>query len=97
MRTNWPLNNCMSSVLEKEKGITKYIHDVAMALASNPPKEKVYYQPEFDEKGCIKGHPKEQIFSFEVYRSKKRLMEDYPKCTPIRYSGNDIEEPAYRD
>jgi hypothetical protein len=96
VRTHWPLNNCMSSVLEKEK-VTKYTREVAMALASIPPREKVYYQPEIDEKGNIKGHPKESIFSFEVYRSKKRLMEDYPKCTPIRYTGDDIEEPAYRD
>lgn len=56
-----------------------------------------YYQPELDDKGDILGHPGETIFSFEVWASKDELMKDFPKCTPITYSGDDIENPQFVD
>lgn len=56
-----------------------------------------YFQPELDDKGDILGHPGETIFSFEVWASKDELMKDFPNCTPIAYSGDDIENPQFVD
>jgi hypothetical protein len=56
-----------------------------------------YWQPEFDENGYIKGHDREEMWSFEVYRSKERLMQDFPNCTPVKYSEGDIEDPVFKD
>lgn len=49
------------------------------------------WQPEFDKYGNILGHPKDYMFSFEVYRTKKELLEDYPNCNPLEYDAEDIE------
>lgn len=57
----------------------------------------VYFQPELDESGDIKGHPGETIFSFEVWQSKDKLMELYPNCNPIEYHGDDIEDAQFMD
>ncbi|GIV43874.1 MAG: hypothetical protein KatS3mg035_0997 [Bacteroidia bacterium] len=57
----------------------------------------VYYQPELDENGYIKGHPKETIFPFEVWHNKEKLMELYPNCNPIEYHGDDIEYVQFMD
>jgi hypothetical protein len=59
--------------------------------------DDVYYQPKIDENGCIVGHENDSIFSFEVYRSKENLMQDFPNCTPIEYSGDDIEDYTFVD
>lgn len=60
-------------------------------------KARVYYQPKFDDKGDIDGHPGEYCFSFEVWLKKEALLKDYPNCTPIEYSGDDIESPVFID
>lgn len=60
-------------------------------------KKNVYYQPKFDGKGDIAGHKGEHIYSFQVWRKKKNLIKEYPNCKPLRYSGNDIEEPTFMD
>lgn len=58
-----------------------------------------YWQPEFTDNAEIKGHEGEpdQPFSFFVWRKKKNLMKDWPKCTPLRYNEGDIEEPTFMD
>ena len=56
-----------------------------------------YFQPDIDDFGEVKGHPKEEIPTFCVWHKKEHLMEDYPNCTPIEYSGDDIEEPTFMD
>lgn len=58
---------------------------------------EVFYQPELDEFGDVKGHPGETIFSFEVWRSKENLLKDLPNCNPIKYSKYDIENPTFID
>ncbi len=57
-------------------------------------KNTIYYQPELPDElwGTNKG-----IYSFEVYRSKKKCKEDFPKYNVIEYSGDEIEEPTYID
>lgn len=60
-------------------------------------KKRYYYQPEFDDRGDVKGHPGEYIWSFEVYRKKSNLMKDYPKCNPLAYEYGDIEKPLFVD
>ena len=52
------------------------------------------WQPEFDENGNIMGHEQDlgSLFSFEVYSSKEKLLEDFPNCKPIEYKYNDIED-----
>ena len=57
----------------------------------------VYYQPEIDENGAVKGHVGQIISSFIVWRDKDNLMKDFPNCTPIEYSGDDIEDVTYWD
>jgi hypothetical protein len=57
----------------------------------------VFYQPELDDLGDIKGHPGESIFSFEVWRSKENLLKNCPNCTPIEYKKGDIENPSFMD
>lgn len=54
-----------------------------------------YYQPKIDDNGDIEGHSGENCFSFEVWSTKEKLIEDYPNCTPIEYSGDDIEEMSF--
>jgi hypothetical protein len=58
---------------------------------------EVFYQPELDDLGDIKGSPGESIFSFEVWRSKENLLKDCPNCTPIEYKKGDIENPSFMD
>lgn len=57
----------------------------------------IYYQPEIEMNGDIKGHPGISIASFEVWSDKKNLLTEFPNCIPIKYSGDDIEEPTFRD
>lgn len=59
--------------------------------------ELKYYQPEFDESGDIKGHSGSYIPSFVVWGKKENLLQQYPNCTPIEYSGDDIEGPTFAD
>lgn len=57
----------------------------------------VYFQPEFDEKGNVKGHESEMLYSFNVWHKKENLLKEFPKCNPIEYNGDDIEEPTFMD
>lgn len=57
-----------------------------------------YYQPDIDINGNIVGHEYAKGFhSFMVWHSEDKLLEAYPNCTPIEYSGDDIEEPTFMD
>lgn len=59
---------------------------------------KPYYQPEFEKNSDrIKGHPKAEVFSFQVWRKKSNLLKAYPNCVPLKYSEGDIEEPTFMD
>ena len=55
-----------------------------------------YFQPDMSS-GYVHGHPGKTIPSFQVWKNKKNLMKAYPKCTPIEYSGDDIEDPTFMD
>jgi hypothetical protein len=57
----------------------------------------VYFQPIINVDGNITGHEDSQIFSFEVWHNKENLLLEFPNCKPVKYSGDDIEEPTYRD
>lgn len=61
--------------------------------------KNIYYQPKIDNEGNIAGHENwpAKLYSFQVWRKKENLLRDYPNCTPIKYSGNDIEDPTFED
>lgn len=52
----------------------------------------IYYQPELRDEQW--GN---DLFSFEVYRSKKRAQADFPGHKIIEYRGDDIEDHTYID
>lgn len=71
------------------------VEDTTMPFGSL--KTDVYYQPDLDDVGDVKGHPGDTIHSFEVWGSKENLMKEFPNCTPIEYSGGDIEDLIFMD
>ena len=53
----------------------------------------IYYQPILNE-----GEWENlDIYSFEVYYSFEKCKKDFPNHTIAAYSGDDIENPTYRD
>lgn len=56
-----------------------------------------YWQPEFDNNGNVIGHESATVYSFQVWKKKKNLLQDYPNCKPLPYSSGAIEEPTYMD
>jgi hypothetical protein len=56
-----------------------------------------FYQPQINDEGTIVGHEDEEIFSFEVWASKEKLLEQFPNCIVIEYTFEDIEDPAFVD
>ena len=80
------------TVKERMDNIIKPLNDF-----KEQTKDDVYYQPEINEKGEMKGYPGKSIPSFLVWASEDNLIKDYPRCTPIKYSGFDIEDPTYMD
>jgi hypothetical protein len=76
--------------VSKNGEVIVFVHDLKVELPFAPTelKAEVYYQPE---------DTKEEIFSFEVYRSMKNAQKDFPGQKIIRYSGDDIEDVSYID
>ena len=59
--------------------------------------ENSYYQPEFKNGTPPINTNGQELYSFEVYRSKEECEKDFPNYKIISYSGNDIEEPTFVD
>ena len=54
---------------------------------------KVYYQPKLTEKEFIEN----DLYSFEVFKSKAKAQKVFPNKEIIEYRGDDIENPTFVD
>ena len=52
---------------------------------------------QFDEDGNMIGHPEAFLTDDEVFKSKEKMMQEYPKCNPIGYMEGQIEDPTFVD
>jgi len=55
--------------------------------------DKIYYQPNLSDEEW----GQKNIFSFEVYHTKEAAQKDFPGAEINTYSGDDIENPHFRD
>ena len=96
----WINEDVLHAIIDERLcGIIGYVHHkhidrVVEALNAAPEIQITkIWQPEFDSSGKIIGHELEDgLFSFEVYSSKEKLLEDFPNCIPVEYDEDGIEE-----
>ncbi len=50
------------------------------------------YQPQFDWKGNVIGHPDAECKFFWVWSTEEKLLEDFPDCTPAEYEEEAIQD-----
>lgn len=56
------------------------------------------WQPEFDDEGRAIGYDlNSSPHSFQVWRKKENLLQDFPNCIPVEYDEDGIEEPTFMD